>query len=80
MRIEKHKRKYKHKMATYTITINERATAGKALLKYLLSLGVINNPTKVKHRKGLDEAIDDVKSGRTTKCASFDEYLEQINA
>ena len=34
-------------MATYSLTINERTTAGKALLKYLLSLGVINDaPSK----------------------------------
>ena len=28
-------------MATYSLTINEKTTAGKALLNYLLSLGVI---------------------------------------
>jgi len=30
-------------MATYSLTINERTSAGKALLNYLLSLGVIND-------------------------------------
>lgn len=67
-------------MATYTLTINERTNAGKALLEYLLSLGVISAKPKATRSKGLDEAIDDVKNGRTTRCASFDEYLEKINA
>lgn len=65
-------------MATYTITINERSAAGKALLNYLLSLGVIDTKTKV-HRKGLDEAIEDVKHGRTIRCSSFEEYQKKIN-
>ena len=65
-------------MATYTLTLNERTSAGKALLNYLLSLGVIT-PAK-EHRKGLDEAIDDFKNGRTTKCDSFEDYLEKIKA
>lgn len=32
------------------------------------------------HRKGLDEAINDVKNGRTTKCEDFDDYLKKINS
>jgi len=67
-------------MATYTLTINERTNAGKALLEYLLSLGVITAKPKATHSKGLDEAIEDVKHGRTTRCDSFDDYLKQINA
>ena len=31
-------------MATYTVTINERTKAGKSLVGYLRSLGVINEP------------------------------------
>lgn len=67
-------------MATYSVNINERTNAGKALLEYLLSLGVINTKPKATHRKGLDEAIEDVKHGRTTHCDSFNEYLKQINS
>lgn len=67
-------------MATYTLTINERTNAGKALLEYLFSLGVIDAKKKPSRRKGIDEAIDDFKNGRTTKCDSFDDYLEKINS
>ena len=31
-------------MATYTVTINERTKAGKSLVSYLRSLGVIDEP------------------------------------
>ena len=31
-------------MATYTITVNERTKAGKSLVNYLKSLGVIDGP------------------------------------
>ena len=31
-------------MATYTITVNERTKAGKSLVNYLKSLGVIEEP------------------------------------
>ena len=67
-------------MATYTLTINERTNAGKALLEYLFSIGVINAKPKATRSKGLDEAIEDVKHGRTTRCDSFDDYLNKINA
>ena len=67
-------------MASYILTVNERTNAGKALLEYLFSLGVIDAKKKLSRRKGIDEAIDDVKNGRTVKCDSFEDYLEKINS
>ena len=64
-------------MATYTININERTSAGKALLNYLLSIGAIVEPKK---KGSIEEAIQDYESGRTTKCKDFDDYLKKINS
>ncbi len=63
-------------MATYSLTINERKSAGKALLNYLLSLDFV----KIDKKNGLDQAIDDFKNGNTVKCNDFDDYLEKINS
>lgn len=64
-------------MATYTIKINERTTFGKQLLLFLTGLGLISEAPKA---TPIDEAIDDYKKGRSTKCKDFDDYLKKINA
>ena len=48
-------------MATYTITVNERTKAGRGLVEYLRSLGVINeaNDTTL-------NAIEELKTGKVT--------------
>ena len=53
-------------MATYTINLNERTSAGKALLGYLISLGVIDrakdeNSTKKLFLKELQAAGSEAK-------------------
>lgn len=62
-------------MATYTITINERTNAGRSLVAYLRSLSLIKddkpNPTTIK-------AINELKTGKVTRCKSFDEYLNVV--
>lgn len=64
-------------MATYTININERTNFGKQLLLFLTGIGAIVEPKK---KGSLYEAVEDYKSGRTTKCKDFDEYLKKINS
>ena len=63
-------------MATYTITINERTNAGRSLVANLKSLSVIKdeqpNLTTMK-------AIKELKTGKVTRCKSFDEYLDLVN-
>lgn len=63
-------------MATYTININERTTFGKQLLLFLKGLGIIVESPK---KGSLSEAIADYKTGNTTKCKDFDDYLKKIN-
>ena len=60
-------------MATYTITVNERTKAGRGLVEYLRSLGVINeaNDTTLK-------AVEELKIGKVTRCKSFEDYLASI--
>ena len=58
-------------MATYTITVNERTKAGKSLVNYLKSLGVIEEPN--------DEtlqAMKDIEDGNVTVYKTFEDYLE----
>lgn len=65
-------------MAEYTIHINERTNAGKSLLKYLISLGVVVEKLKPRRKTGLDEALEDVKSGRVYHAESVDDMFKQI--
>ena len=57
-------------MATYTITVNERTKAGKSLVNYLKSLGVIEEPN--------DETLQakDIEDGNVTVYKTFEDYLE----
>ena len=62
-------------MATYTITVNERTKAGKSLVNYLRSLGVIDEPN--------DEtlaAMREIKNGGGTRCETFEDYLKTVQA
>ena len=77
-------------MATYTITLNERAAWGKALLGYLQALGVKmhkvspkRSATKAKEydiTKTADfkAAKDDVKNGRVTTYDSVDDLFKKL--
>ena len=59
-------------MATYTITINERTREGKSLVKYLKSLGVIDD---VPNDETL-QAMKDIEDGNVTVYKTFEDYLE----
>lgn len=59
-------------MASYTIKINERTNAGKSLLKYLASLGVlVEKKTESQYDQELLEVVkkgdDDYKNGKCKK-------------
>ena len=58
-------------MATYTITVNERTKAGKSLVNYLKSLGVIEEPNEETL-----QAMEDVEKGDITVYKTFEDYLE----
>lgn len=62
-------------MATYTITVNERTKAGKSLIGYLRSLGVIDEPNDATLA-----AISEIRNGGGTRCDSFDDYLKAVSA
>ena len=59
-------------MATYTITVNEKTRKGKSLVKYLKSLGVIDD---VPNDETL-QAMKDIEDGNVTVYKTFEDYLE----
>ena len=62
-------------MATYTITVNERTKAGKSLVGYLRSLGVIDEPNATTLA-----AAKELKNGGGTRCNSFEDYLKAVQS
>ena len=62
-------------MATYTVTINERTKAGKSLVGYLRSLGVIDEPNATTMA-----AITEIRNGGGNRCDSLDDYLKTVSA
>ena len=70
-------------METITLQYNANNPAIKGLIAALLKFDDVVKVSKTRSttkRNGLDEAIDDFKNGRTTKCRDFDDYMEKINA
>lgn len=63
-------------MATYTIDINERTKAGKYLLAYLVSLGMIK--TKKKPKVGFEEADADLRENRVYSAANAQDLFNQL--
>ena len=59
-------------MATYTITVNEKTREGKSLIKYLKSLGVIDD---VPNDETL-QAMKDIEDGNVKVYKTFEDYLE----
>ncbi len=69
-------------MATYSININEKTNDGKALLNYLLSIGVLESKS-AEEKNGYEEtlqAIKDVKAGRGRNYKDFNEFKERMHA
>lgn len=66
-------------METITLQYDATNPALKGLIAALLKFDGISKVRATKKKSGLDEAIDDFKHGRTTKCRDFDDYLAKIN-
>lgn len=70
-------------MSVVTVNINERTSAGRALLEYLKTLGVIvSGPKKEVKKTGMDltlEAINELKKGEGTKCKDFEDYKKKVS-
>lgn len=69
-------------MATYTINIDERTAAGKSLLNYLRTIGILLEKSRTKEGEGKTatlKAIKDVEEGRITKYSSFDDFKHAMN-
>jgi hypothetical protein len=62
-------------MATYTITINERTTEGKGVLKLLQSL---KNVVTIQPN-GLDESLSDIKHGRVHYAKDAKDLIRQCS-
>ena len=66
-------------MATYTITLDERTSGGKALVKYLQDLGVLISKVKPKARSSYARSQEDKRAGRIEKFASAEEMFKALN-
>ena len=65
-------------MATYTITLNERTTSGKALMTYLKSLGVLVHKVKPKTKSSYIRSQEDKRAGRVEKFSSSEEMFKSL--
>ena len=66
-------------MATYTITINERSTSGKALMAYLQALGVLIKKVSPKTKSSYQRSQEDnKKAGRIEEFSSSEEMFESL--
>lgn len=65
-------------MATYTITINERTTWGKALMNYLRALGVIVQKISPKSKSSYIRSQEDKQAGRIESFSSSEEMFESL--
>jgi cell division protein FtsX len=62
-------------MATYTITINERTNNGKKLMDYIKSIDGVKVMRAKSNNSALDEAIDDIKTGRVYKAKNAEDLI-----
>ena len=65
-------------MATYTITLNERTSSGKALMAYLEALGVLISKVSPKAKSSYIRSQEDKLAGRVEKFSSSDEMFESL--
>lgn len=67
-------------MATYTITLNERTSTGKALLALIKSLGVMIKPVRqISNNSTTLQAIREAKEGKGVLCEDFEDYLKKVH-
>lgn len=65
-------------MATYTITLNERTTSGKALIEYLNALGILMHKISAKEKSSYLSSQEDKLAGRIEKFSSSEEMFESL--
>ena len=65
-------------MATYTITLNERTSSGKALMAYLKALGVLINKVPTKSKSSYIRSQEDKRAGRVETFSSPLEMFESL--
>jgi hypothetical protein len=65
-------------MATYTITLNERTSSGKALMAYLKALGVLINKVPTKSKSSYIRSQEDKRAGRVEPFSSPQEMFESL--
>lgn len=65
-------------MATYTITLNERTTSGKALLSYLQAMGVLVKKVAPSPKSSYERSQDDIREGRIEKFSSAEEMFNSL--
>ena len=65
-------------MATYTITLNERTSQGKALVEYLQALGVLMHKVAPKSKSSYLRSQEDKLAGRVEKFSSSEEMFESL--
>ena len=63
-------------MATITLQYDARKTAFKYIFQLIVELG--GKITPVVKKSGIDEAMDDLKSGRVHKAKDINDMLKQI--
>ena len=65
-------------MATYTITLNERTSTGKALMAYLEALGVLVSKVTPKAKSSYLRSQEDKQAGRVEKFSSSEEMFKSL--
>ena len=65
-------------MATYTITLNERTSSGKALMAYLEALGVLISKVTPKKKSSYLRSQEDKLAGRVEKFSSSEEMFDSL--
>ena len=65
-------------MATYTITLNERTSGGKALVEYLRALGVLISKVTPKAKSSYVRSQEDKLAGRVESFSSSEEMFKSL--
>ena len=65
-------------MATYTITLNERTSSGKALMSYLQALGVLVSKVTPRAKGSYLRSQEDKLAGRVEKFSTSEEMFQSL--
>lgn len=65
-------------MATYTITLNERTSSGKALMSYLQALGVLISKVTPKAKGSYLRSQEDKQAGRVEVFSTSEEMFNSL--